>query len=196
MQDLLPFIDFIQKQIEDENFKIQLSADWASIHEKYRIKIREHLGDHESGLFSRQQWAELYNLHQRPQTKVGSISISHCQRIGGYAYSKFKMGFDVEEVAKISDAVITRTSSQEERARAPHLKFLWVAKEAAFKALHSETEDVNTLILTDLICKNWLQTSDLQIWSYQINSAKKINTTQNIGYVFSVEDLIMSVFFK
>jgi phosphopantetheinyl transferase (holo-ACP synthase) len=195
MKEIAGFISFINEQIENCELQIVIKPEWSSEKENYRLNIRQHLATVDSSFFNRQQLAELFDLNKRPRPVVGSISISHSSIAGGFSYSTYSHGFDIESVKRITDPIIIRTSSEDERSKTPHLKFLWVAKEAAYKALADHMQS-GSLILTDLICKNWLQTSNMNIWSFQIGSEKKINTLQNIGYVFSTHNLLISIFFR
>lgn len=191
MKSIAPFVAFIRDQMGDENFDIKLNPEWNSQQKNYRENIRQHLATIDSSYFTRQQLAQLYDLQKRPEAAEGYISISHCQSIGGYSFSTFKHGFDTEELKRISDPILLRTSTDDERAKAPHIKFLWVAKEATYKAL---SESGN--LITDLVCKNWVNTADLDIWSFQIQANKAIQSEHNIGYVFSSTDLLFSIYFK
>lgn len=193
MQEYLDrFQAVIQKEIKDPEFKFSLSTDWSSEKPDHRVKIREHLADVDSAYFSKLQWAQLYDLNQRPEPIQGSVSISHCHLIGGYSYSSLGCGFDVEDVRRISDPVIMRTSSEEEISKSPHIKMLWVSKEAAFKAL-SETPK---LLVTDLFCHSWIESEDPLIWLFQIRSKKEVPREYNKGFVMSTPLLLMSVYFK
>ena len=122
---------------------------------------------------------------------MGFISISHCHLIGGYSFSTFQNGFDVEEVSRISDPIILRTTSEKERAAVPHIKMLWVAKEAAFKGLGKSQPSV----ITDLSCINWTPTEDPEIYSFQIASAKPIEFQRNQGFIMSSPLLLFGVYF-
>ncbi len=186
-----PFVEFIKEQMDDPNFAIKIKTDWGSSHPEYRLKIRTFLAEVDSSYFTREQQAQLYDLNHRPTAQSGYISISHCLQAGGYSYSKSPLGFDIEEVKRISVPIITRTSSEDERSKSPHLKFLWVAKEAAFKALGE-----SSLVITDISCKNWLQTTGLEIWSYQVRSDKDLRLDLNVGFVFSTPTLLLAVFLK
>jgi phosphopantetheinyl transferase (holo-ACP synthase) len=190
------FTSFIKEQLEDDDLHIFVKPEWSSENANHRIKIREHLAKVDSSYFTRQQLAELYDLNQRPRAAEGFVSISHCPRAGGYSFSKYKHGFDIEDIRRITDPIILRTSTEDEQKTVPHLKFLWVAKEAAFKALSDSVSQEQKLVVTDLICKNWLQTTALDIWSFQIKSEKNFSFEQNIGFVFSSPELLFAIYFK
>jgi len=185
------FQSIIRNQIQDAQFKITLSADWSSSKADSRTKIRHHMADVDTAYFSRLQWAQLYDLNQRPMSDVGFLSISHCHLLGGYTFSSLQHGFDIEEIGRISDPIILRTSSDKERAHAPHIKMLWVAKEAAFKGLG----EFQPAVITDLNCFSWNQTDDPEIYSFQIESAKPINSKHNKGFVMSTPLLLFAVYF-
>lgn len=182
----------LKKQIQDPQFKIILNTDWAANKENFRVKIRQHLAEVDSTYFTRLQWAQLYDLNQRPTSDVGHISISHCLAIGGYTFSSFVHGFDIEEISRISDPIIMRTSSKEERSKAAHIKMLWVAKEAAFKSLSNDNQPT---VITQLHCLDWQETKDPNIWSYQVKSDKPVNFKHNIGFVISTPLLLLAVYF-
>lgn len=67
-------------------------------------------------------------------------SISHCPLASGYAIASSPhigaVGFDLEELHRISRPIVERVSTPEELQAAPDFRALWVAKEAAFKALN------------------------------------------------------------
>ncbi len=193
MTDLFDtFIEVIRSEIKDPTFDIKLNPAWGSDHLNYRIQIREHLATVDSSYFSRQQQIQLYDLNLRPQPAQGFISISHCKNMGGFSYSRLPHGFDVEEIKRISETIITRTTTEQERSQAPHPKLLWVAKEAAYKAL----SDTQPLIITDLVCTAWNSVSELRVWSYKINSVKPVQKGLNTGFVFSTPLLFAAVFFQ
>ncbi len=185
------FQTYIQSQIQDPRFKITLNAAWSSSQADSRIKIRHHLADVDTSYFNRLQWAQLYDLNQRPTSDLGFLSISHCHLIGGYSFSTFQNGFDIEETNRISDPIIMRTSSEKERASAPYLKLLWVAKESAFKGMGKAQPPV----ITDLSCINWQGSDDPQIHSFQISTAKPTAFQRNQGFVMSTPFLLFSVYF-
>lgn len=66
-------------------------------------------------------------------------SISHCGKAGGFVAvpAPFRIGFDIEEIARVSDQAAKRVCDDPEIefAEAPSASSLWVAKEAAFKGL-------------------------------------------------------------
>lgn len=185
------FQTFVRSQIQDPHFKITLNPAWSSSQAESRIKIRHHMADVDTSYFNRLQWAQLYDLNQRPASDMGFLSISHCHLMGGYSFSTFQNGFDIEEANRISDPIILRTSSDKERASAPHIKMLWVAKESAYKGMG----DSQPAVITDLNCINWQASEDPAIYSFQITTAKPIAFQRNQGFVMNTPFLLFSVYF-
>lgn len=185
------FQTIVQSQIQDPRFKITVNAAWSSNQADSRVKIRHHMADVDTSYFNRLQWAQLYDLNQRPFSDMGFLSISHCHLLGGYSFSTFQHGFDVEEISRISDPIILRTSSEKERNLAPQIKMLWVAKEAAFKGMRES----QPAVITDLNCILWEPTADPSIYSFQISTAKPITFQRNKGFVMNTPFLLFAVYF-
>lgn len=184
---------FIRSQIQDPDVNFDLTNQFKSSKDHYRESIRTHLITQYSSFFNRTQLANLSNLTILPEASRGFFSISHCQSVGGFSFSNFAHGFDVEVLMRISNPVISRTSSDAERAEAPDIKFLWVAKEAAFKA---QGRTPSQLVMTDLICKDWQSHSETGIFSYRITSEKTLDMKINKGFLFSEEDVLLAVYFR
>ena len=197
MQIQSEIVRFIQKQVNDKTLSFSLFANYNSTALNYRKLIRDHLFTEHSAHFSREQLAQLSDLQVVPKASQGHFSISHNEKIGGFSYSELPHGFDAEVKKRISRAIIERTSTVAEIKDAPDLSFLWVAKEAAFKALDSSTLDrPRQLIMTDLICTEWQSHPDTQIVSFRIAPEKTLVHSLNLGFVFSEEDVLFSIYFK
>ncbi|MBC7419283.1 MAG: hypothetical protein H7328_01025 [Bdellovibrio sp.] len=180
-------------QLIDPSLQIVVSDKWNSTEREYRALIRHHLGDNFAPHFTKEQWAQLYDLNALPESLKGNFSISHNQTIGGFSYSEIKHGFDVEVKSRISTAILKRTSNEIEYMNAPVPEFLWVAKESAFKALSTAG---TTLLLPDLVCLDWLSHFENQIWSFRIKSQKTLDFRLNRGFIFSENDILYSIFYQ
>ena len=188
---------FIEKTIKDSDLKFVLSKNYSAKQTQHRQSIRNLLADEFTAHFSREQLANLSDLNIIPSASEGYFSITHNQQMGGFSYSKFPHGFDAESIARISKPVIDRTSSEPERASAPNVKFLWVAKEAAFKALNVRGENnANSLVVTDLICNEWKSHPETEVCSFRITSEKILEQSLNLGFVFLEEDVLFAIYFK
>lgn len=185
----------ISKAIKDPEFKIELKPDWSSAHSNYRQEIRKFLSAHFTKYFTRAQLATIHDLEHIPKSEIGCFSISHCQKLGGFSYSEFSHGFDVEEISRISDPILRRTTKPEEYEQAPKKYYLWAAKEAAYKALARDNSETN-LNVTDLICVDWQPQFGLDVWGFQIQSDKQVSLEKNQGFVFEEKGLLFSIFFN
>ena len=197
MQIAAKTFSFIEKTINDSDLKFVLSKNYSAKQTQHRQTIRNLLAEEFTAHFSREQLANLSDLNIIPAASEGYFSITHNQQLGGFSYSKLAHGFDAESIARISKPVIDRTSSEPERASAPNVKFLWVAKEAAFKALNVRGENnANSLVVTDLICKDWKSYPDTAVCSYRITSEKNLEQSLNLGFAFLEEDVLFAIYFK
>lgn len=186
-------IESIKSKVSATDLSFHLSPEFSSAVADYRQKIRNHLATNFSFRFNRQQLANLSDLTKLPEASEGYFSISHCPVMGGFTYSNLKHGFDMESVDRISKPLIQRMCYEDEVAAAPNPKFLWVAKEAALKALSTGS---NNLIITDFHTEGWKSHFETEIFSYRINSKKTLDFGLNKGFVFSEKDILFGIFFK
>lgn len=177
----------------DEKFRLILDKNWNSTNLKHRSEIRGCLERDFSAHFSRQQLARLNDLTWLPEASDGSISISHCRLLGGFAYSKFAVGFDVEETSRISLPVLRRTASEAELAECPVPEFLWVAKESGYKALSASEAG---LVISDLHAWDWQSHNENQVFSFRLKSEKTLDLGLNRGFLFSEGVCLFAVFLK
>ena len=177
----------------DEKFRLILDKNWGSANQNHRAEIRSCLTKDFSNHFSRAQLAQLNDLTWLPKASDGSISISHCEQLGGFAYSKFKAGFDVEIITRVSARILKRTATEAEIAACPVPEFLWVAKEAGFKALSDSDAG---LVISDLVCSDWHSHIENQVFSFRLNSVKTLDFSLNKGFIFSEADNLFCTYFK
>ena len=170
-----------------------LSETFAANVENHRENIRAVLAKDFSFRFNRQQLAQLSDLNVIPTAAQGFFSISHCPALGGFSYANFKHGFDMESVDRISKPIIQRTCAEDEITGAPNAKFLWVAKEAAIKALSVKKND---FLISDFQTENWKSHFETEFFSYRITSKKTLDLSLNKGFVFSEKDILFGLFFK
>ncbi len=183
---------YIQSSI-DEEFRLVVNDQWNSTQNDHRIKIRNFIEENFTSRFNRQQLAWLNDLNMLPAAADGYFSIAHCKTVGGFTYSKHPHGFDVEQTSRISTDIIQRTASAKEQAAAPLLQFLWVGKEAGFKALSATRAD---LVITDLLCTEWQSHFENQVFSFRLNSLKTLDLGLNKGFIFSEADNLFCIFFR
>lgn len=177
----------------DEKFRLILDKNWGSVNQNHRAGIRNCLATDFSNHFSRAQLAQLNDLTWLPKASDGSISISHCEQLGGFAYSKFKIGFDVEVISRISARILKRTAGENEIEACPVPEFLWVAKEAGYKALSDADPG---LVISDLVCFDWHSHIENQVFSFRLKSEKTLDFGLNKGFIFSEGVCLFAVFLK
>ncbi len=197
-EELLSKVSYIQNFIDPE-LRLVLNPEWNSKNPEHRLTIRRCMEEKFTSHFSREQLAWLNDLNWLPEARNGYFSISHSTRMGGFSYSQFVHGFDIEEMRRISHEIIKRTSTAEEQKQALRLEFLWVAKEAGFKALSPGFSGQNrnsTLVITDLIIGSWQSHFENKVFSFSLTSEKKIASDLNKGFVFAEGEQLFAVYFK
>lgn len=177
----------------DEKFRLILDKNWGSANQSHRAEIRNCLAREFSNHFSRAQLAQLNDLTWLPVASDGSVSISHCEQLGGFAYSKFKIGFDVEVISRVSARILKRTAGEDEIEACPVPEFLWVAKEAGFKALSDADPG---LVISDLVCFDWHSHIENQVFSFRLKSQKTLDFGLNKGFIFSEGVCLFAIFLK
>ena len=109
-------------------FEFNIHQNWSSEKENHRYLIRRDIQKHYSG--------NCLELDELPKPERGFVSISHCKNLGGYIWAPFPVGLDMEAYdRKLSKKAASRLGSPQELKDAPDDLSLWVAKEAAYKAL-------------------------------------------------------------
>jgi|GEM_PF-2455142 len=189
---------YIQSSV-DQKFRLILNTQWNSKQPNYRQEIRQGLARSFSEHFSREQLAKLNDLNWRPKGSDAFISISHCSLLGGFALSQFKLGFDVEEEKRILPDVLKRVSSESELQECPKIEYLWVAKEAGFKAQSQDDTSVNSTtvpLITDLHCYDWQSCFENQVYSFRLKSEKTLDLSLNKGFIFSEGPCLYGLYFK
>ena len=106
-----------------------------------RCQLRKILVSHlESMGHLKENSRQLLQPGPPPRLQDIAISISHCRTFAGFIFEPSPhttLGLDIEQKARITPKLTAYISHQKELALAPGPAFLWGAKEAAFKAIHS-----------------------------------------------------------
>ncbi len=188
---MLSHIEKIQKITGVDFLNLYLKSEFGSEYEKHRTLIRSEIIKNHSEILTESEIQNIQNLELLPTAEKLFFSISHNQTLGGYSASNEKHGFDIELKSRISDAIILRVSTRTEVFESPDLKFLWCAKEAAYKALNN-----NTVIISDLNICDWTSQNKTGLWSYRVSSAKTLELKRNTGFIFCDQLQIFSIFFQ
>lgn len=112
----------------------------------------------------------LLDLNKQPKSTFTSLALSHCPTLGGIVFcfnKKIALGFDVERTSRVTHKTIKRISEQKELSLAPQPSLLWVAKEAAFKAVPNKN-----LFLRHCIISQWKEREDTYRFCFYANTYK------------------------
>ncbi len=161
------------------------NGQWNSLEPGYREIIRADLKQKIQSITPAASLNELDDLKKPPRPKDWSVSIAHCLTLGGWAAvpRPWRVGLDIEQLKRVSNAIVDRVSGNEERKLAPTVAALWGAKESAFKALEHEQPKVIAQITID----QWH--SDPRGWLVFKSSTHRTLT----GYSCVENDLIFSI---
>lgn len=170
-------INTITRALAIAELSVHVQSDWGSDHPDFREKIKQHL----------KETADSFK-------NIGSSSISHAAGLGGYAYlpdAQMQVGFDIEKRSRVRPSTVQRICKNTEellRARLP--ENLWVAKEAAFKALIGPTQPP---VLSDLEVTEWVMHSqDLE--TYFIDKPEKYGFSIARGAVLTEDEYCFGFF--
>jgi hypothetical protein len=199
IDSLLEKIAYIQSAM-DADFKMVLNPAWNSTVENYRVLIRQSLAEKFTTQFTREQLALLNDLNWVPECdNTGFFSISHSRSLGGFTFSRYKHGFDTEDLRRISKEILNRTCYETEIQQCPRLEFLWVAKEAGVKALSGVTgytRPDQPLVVTNLWASDWKSHFENKVFSFRLNSSKTLDFGHNKGFIFLEGEKLFCTYFK
>ncbi len=147
--DLKLFVDFIKLHFKIKFLAISAESRFSSSVDQYRLHIRQDIVANYSPLLSSSEKRKILNLDALPKVENLFFSISHNKSIGGYAACDQLIGFDVEEVSRLSLENIHRVCTPDEVKVCPDFKFLWSAKESAIKLFKIE------LVMSDIEVLSW-----------------------------------------
>jgi len=127
------------------------SLEWSSKNSGFRENIRASIQE----TLKTGDGAAISDLETPPRPLQWSVSISHSAQFGGWLaiHLPARIGFDIEDSARIRKEVIERMSTPQEIAECPNAAFLWCAKEAYFKSLAQDQPQA----ITQLNISDWRQ---------------------------------------
>lgn len=168
------FLTLLRSAMNEPSLELHLQEDWGSQEFEHRAKIHQAVA----------------------ALRPTSHSISHTMGLGGFAItnSTHQIGFDIELFDRVTEVVAKRVCLiPAEFDRAPSPAHLWVAKEAAFKALRGKDQPA---VISEIELGAWTKLAS-QIETFQVlNPANpmKMAKTAPIGVVFRKNQFIFSVF--
>ena len=180
----------IRLQMQIDLLELNLCTEFGAKQSNYRQLIRDDILRKYLSEFTPKEIQTIQDLDSFPKTEKIFLSISHNQELGGYSVTTVKHGFDIELKSRISTSIVQRVSTENEFSNSPDLKFIWCAKEAAFKALSPAVS-----VVSDFEVVDWQSQNETGLWSYRITSKKTLEQTHNIGFVFQDSTQIYSIYF-
>jgi 4'-phosphopantetheinyl transferase len=126
------------------------------------------------------------------QKDVRDSSISHTKGLGGLVTSRLTMvGLDIEVIERVGDHIVKRVCADpQEFDMAPSAAHLWVAKEAAFKALKGPQQPP---LISQVTVSKWKKVAP-QIETYWLSDRQNSAYSKGHGAVFLQSPFIISVF--
>lgn len=173
-------LEVVQKELGLSNLTVELRSDWGSQSQHHRESIHQAV---------KAKMAKAYPL--------SDSSISHCPSLGGFAFTSFdvnsivQLGFDVEEISRITPVISQRIcKTKEEFAAAPSAAHLWCAKEAAYKSLKGPKQPK---VVSELELFGW-ENRDSQFETVRLKDLQKFNFSVGTGAVIESDGFIFAFF--
>lgn len=184
--DIKSYVDSIKAHFKIKFLALHVDPRFSSAEADARPQIRQDIVANYSPLLSSSEKRAILNLDSLPVVENLFFSISHNKSSGGYAACDQKIGFDMEEVSRITAETVGRVCSASELAASPDFKLLWSAKESSIKSLKQP------LVMSDIEVLSWLELNGLY---YFEASVKKIGA-QIKGVVFVHDSHTIACAFK
>jgi hypothetical protein len=180
-------ISDLKTALGTDSLIFQLDPGWGSVATNNRQLIRESIAQHFSKHYPDTQ-IEVADLAKRPAVSDWSLSVSHAKELGGWLATPApnRTGLDIESEARLTAAPVERISTPEEIKLAPNIKFLWCAKEAAFKALREK----QPVVVSRMNIQSWTALSST-LWSFTGSYAK--SAYQGVVFVDSGHVIAMAI---
>jgi phosphopantetheinyl transferase (holo-ACP synthase) len=181
----LPFLKEF-KEVELEAFT---DPSWGSENADHRARIRtaiqQRINTHWNEVVLPMEVQAAGDLSKLPQFNKIFVSISHGQKLGGFAISKKPVGFDLELISRVEPVLVERVSLPDEVKFAPSPAHLWSAKEAAYKALvHFRQPKV----LSDVLIGGWNENT------FQLLNDKLFKAPVGLGASWSKDGYVFAAF--
>lgn len=184
-------LQLIQEKLQLKVLKFFGSENLSSVLPNYRSAMRQELINQLGSVLTINDLKNISNLNQIPQLENHFLSISHCPCYGGAVLSSAEVGFDVESIERLTFKLVSRVSTEQELSLAPEFTFLWCCKEAVFKALQPAVT-----LISDIEIINWESHSETGLWTYRAQSKKALDLSNNLGFIFKKNNLLVSIYFK
>ena len=128
----------------------------------------------------------------KPEQALMAISISHCKDLALFVFTfkkspeeNLSIGIDIEKTQRVSPALVSRISKEEELLQSPKPSLLWVAKEASFKSFSGGKK---TLLLSECHISSWQKKKK----SYHFQAQYKAQKSKGIAFQWGKTSLAYS----
>ena len=173
------------------NLTLELEKKFGSKNDNHRLELRKNLIRNLNKSDITYQ-SDILNLKEIPFVPNAYISISHCKSLGGFTISDKPVGFDIEELSRISDSLIQRIMTESEKNLYHDLKFLWGAKEAVYKCLnHHCQKPIKTI--SEIHINNFNKITD-SYFEWSALHPTILNSEQGKGYTYIDSNHIYTFF--
>lgn len=153
--DINTYVDSIKAHFKIKFLTLHVDVRFSSAQADSRPQIRQDIVANYSPLLSSSEKRAILNLDTLPVVENLFFSISHNKSIGGYAACDQKIGFDIEEISRITAEVVSRISTTAEISACSDFKLLWSAKEATLKSFKQ------LLVMSDIEITSWTHENGL-----------------------------------
>lgn len=165
-------IEKLRTVLNCPSLAVHTHESWGSSNPEYRTLIREFITK---------------NIPKNIETHH---SISHCRESGLIVVANKNIGVDIEESARVKEAVIKRMSTEQEILAAPSFACLWAAKEASFKGLMNYKQP---MVISRLEIGKWQQIDD-QIETFRLTNNNEFHAPAGQGIVIKGKTHVISIF--
>jgi phosphopantetheinyl transferase len=177
LEKLLPEIRAL---LAAPSLEVHINDAWSANQKQSRLLLRQAVIDQieKKTRLSDVERETLLRLEFLPNPPEVSVSISHTPSLGGFALTYAHspaVGFDIEESQRVHAKAVARVSKPEELLAAPSPAHLWVAKEAAFKALRGRPKVLSAL--TTGAWRSVVSKENLSLWSCDVREDSLPNGT-------------------
>ena len=122
----------------------------------------------------------LLQLGTKPKCPFASLSISHCPYLGAFVIvfdTKISIGLDMENIQRITKKCLYRIALKEEIVQSPSLALLWTAKEASFKCVSDQSQNLR---LRECLISDWEKLHGKDIYFFKCH-VKKLHLEPSLG---------------
>lgn len=184
------------RENQDPTLTLKVERKWSSIYTDNRLLLRK-------DLFKRFQHPSLLNLEEVPKNLDQNVSISHCPVYGGYVISDRPVGFDLEQLKRVSLPLVKRICDEKElellEDHQENRAIFWSTKESAYKAMRKTEGQITEIIMKsiEVIKSVVIEGEDLELGDgvcfFKILSHYKKHSIKTLALIDQEHDLVAAI---